>query len=242
MATHSPTPPVTPLTETTSSQKAPRSEQSALDFFFWHVIVIIPLCVILFLVCVHISFRVQCRDVSHGDHGSTLAEFIYQASNSEYEIVACFGGDGTKYFEDTQKDGNTVVCPSELFPVFQFLSFDSFIIAHTHPLDYPFSLSDLRCIDNTAREPHRLMVISPDHIYTLEAPDGWPSQDEVIAYTDAVMLDVVNGVAEVQALFVVEGEGSSSGLVSTNQFLYQFAEKFNLIYKVISIEEWSSLN
>lgn len=113
---------------------------------------------------------------SNADHGDTLEEVMLGISNETYEYEAIFYGERKiAEFTDYDKKKTSFSCQWS-----DALAADM-IAVHNHPLDCAFSYQDL---DGFCRYQYAGtgIVVSSDTKYTLSAPDGWPSADELASY------------------------------------------------------------
>lgn len=175
---------------------------------------------------------------SNADHGDTLEDVTLGICDEEYEYVAVFYGE-YKLFEvtDYDEEGATFSCnwPKSFAT--------DMVVLHNHPLPgvYSFSYRDLEGLCRN-RLFATAMVVSGNTIYTLSAPDGWPTPEELSDYFDdyfgidfgpdgqtnlRVLVDL-----ERNGYVVMRYEGSTLNVGFTSKIISEFAEYFSLIYEV----------
>ncbi len=186
---------------------------------------------------------------SNADHGETLAEVMCGISTEEYEHVAVFYGT-RKLFEVTSFDPGQVKTdyswPNSMAPNMTEL--------HNHPLlDYSFSYVDLNelcryCSFGTS------IVVTADMVYTLSAPDGWPTQSELKTFfNDHFGINLASDHPEItptlladlqrKGYLIVTREGNTISIGLTSKTVAEYADYFDLIYTVepLSGESGSTL-
>ena len=175
---------------------------------------------------------------SNANHGDTLEDVILGICNEEHEYIAVFYGE-YKLFEvhDQDEKGVTFSCN---WPK----SFATDMVAlHNHPLPgvYSFSYRDLEGLCRNQLFA-TAMVVSGNVIYTLSAPDGWPTPEELSDYfddhfginfePDGQTSTTVLADLERMGYLIVRYEGSTLNIGFTSKIVSEFAEYFGLIYEV----------
>ena len=166
---------------------------------------------------------------SVGDHGATLDEYIENVRDLDYATMALFDTCGIKYYETTVYDHGHVSYLSDTILDMRFAALGSFIHVHNHPIDVPFSVTDLT---NEHYDGGREMVVSSEHVYILEAPNGWPTQEEVADYFATIYAE--------ESFFEVIATEQDNGIATTDALLEDFSGKFGLVYVVMTIDEWKT--
>lgn len=123
------------------------------------------------------------KRISNADHGDTLEEVMLGIKEEPYEYHAEFIN-GTKVYEVTNYSTTRVTYYSGL----QANGDDYCVDIHNHPTidgesECSFSYTDLMTFcrsDNAIFDQH--IVVTSDHIHMLEAPNGWPTQDDIALY------------------------------------------------------------
>lgn len=189
-------------------------------------------------LCYALSAWVSLAASSIGDHGNTLDEYIENVRDLDYETMALFDTLGVKYYETTNYNRSCVEYSSYRLKEMSVATLGSFILVHNHPLDVPFSITDLT---NDHSNICREIVVSSEHIYILEAPNGWPAQKEVDEYFELALSQFYSDEAGCQTaprFFEFVPGNKNARIVTTDALLEDFAGKFDLVYTVISIDEW----
>lgn len=175
---------------------------------------------------------------SNADHGDTMDEVILGIYDEEYEYVAGFYGD-RKLFEFTTYDRRhtSFKCQwsADLVPDMTEL--------HSHPLPgYSFSYVDLEGLCQNQLFGRSIIAGCDGLVYTLSAPDGWPTQEELKAYfearfgidftSDDLVAPTVLDKLERKGYVLTRREGSTIYIGFTSKTVSEFADHFDLVYTV----------
>lgn len=207
-----------------------------LDRAAWTILVRIPVRLALFYILCFFVFLFCMRCTATSDHGSNLSEFVQNASKLSYEVQAEFGLGEVKFYETTQGNAHEVNFSNVHSLVVRLLNFEQFTLAHNHPTDCPFSTIDL--VTTAIIQPKYSIVVSRDTVYTLSAPQGWPTPEVVSSYCNTFLY---NGEDSIKNGFFSAKEFPDLGVTShltTNLFLEEFASTFELTYEAAPLEEW----
>lgn len=216
------------------------NEGDWLDRAVWMILVKFPLRLILFYILCYGSFLLCFRLSAISDHGSRLGEFVENVSGLSYEVQAEFGLGGIKFCETTQENAHRVNFNDTYSTIVGLLNFQQFTLVHNHPIDVPFSTIDL--VTTATIKPKYSIVVSQDTVYTLAAPQGWPSPESVNSYCNSFLY---NGEDSVEKGFLSAKEFPDLGVtshVTTNLFLEDFADTFELSYEATPLEEWLAVH
>lgn len=170
---------------------------------------------------------------SNIDHGSTLNEVAFRLSMLDYEAVALFDQNGSKLLEWTNRDTWQVKTPANLIKLANRITFGAVTMLHNHPVDATFSVNDLVTASETNCK--RQMVVSPNFLYCLEAPQDWPSVEEVRNF---LAREVYDNPTAIQDGLLIQGDivvDNSNKVFSTDRLIMQYAQEFNLVYTVKAI-------
>lgn len=204
-----------------------------IDRTAWFLLIELPLV----LTLVYGTMRIGLCLTSTSYHGLTLKAFAEAVSESNYEIYGEFDRFGYKLFEETQKDRTRVYHNRGLSRVAELLGGGEVIVVHNHPVDVPFSKTDL-C--GAARDkPAAALVISTSNVYQLEAPNGWPDEYAVEAYLlQRCENNSQNALDSGLIKLEEQHDDGTFSYVTTDLLLEQFAGEFDLVYTVTPLEEW----
>lgn len=170
---------------------------------------------------------------SNINHGSTLNEVTFHLSMLDYEAIALFNQNDSKLLEWTNKDAWRVETPANLIELANYVAFGAVTMLHNHPVDATFSDKDLVAASEVNCE--RQMVVSPHFLYCLETSQGWPSVEEAKAF---LAREIYNNPTAIQDGLLVQGDvavDNSDKIFSTDLLITRYAQEFNLIYTVKSI-------
>ncbi len=102
--------------------------------------------------------------IYHVDSGDTLAEVAETLRNQDYETVVGFSKGGMKLFDCTSYGETSSYTTTTIRD--QFAENGGVLVVHNHPEEGSFSAVDL--YTEASLGTRRLMVISPDYVYTLD--------------------------------------------------------------------------
>lgn len=207
-------------------------------------------CYLFFIADTELACQIVCR--SNADHGETMAEVISLIKDEPCEYYAKFVN-GVKIFEYTNDVVNSVTLKdySALF----IKESDYCVDIHNHPLlgdgsDYSFSYGDLSTFfDPINQYIDQHIVVSASRVHILEAPNGWPSQDDLTQFFDDQYnwhidynpRDESHSDISVQQLQWLQDEGKIVidqkgnviiGIGFTSKMIAEIADHFGLIYTV----------
>lgn len=180
-------------------------------------------------------FRTSLTSFSNANYGNAITEFIENTRSLEYEVYAQFDPLGFELYTVTQEDSTKVKPDEKAINLAHAVSYGHSIGIHNHPEDdCPFSMPDLLF---SAENPNaRDIVVSPNYIYELTAPHGWPN----VAQTSHFLLLYVtydfDAAVKDGLLRYIQGDDAYR---STDALLELYADIFNLTYTVTPIEEWT---
>lgn len=213
------------------------TEKSHGDWFdraIWFLLtkLLLPLAIIYVLV------RGLLLLYGPSDHGLTLQDYVENTSKASYEVYAEFDQLGIKFFEDTQYDENQVSHDTSASDLAQLLSLGRVTRVHNHPGDdAPFSYTDLRNL--VIDKPQQALVISPNYVYSLEAPNGWPDSFVTTSWLYLYCeLDPEQSCADGLITITNLSDDGTFSYESTNLLLERFAEDFDLTYRITPLSEW----
>lgn len=189
------------------------------------------------LAAVYVLARGVLFLCSPSNHGLTLRNYVENTSQVGYEVYAEFDQLGAKLFEETQHDDAQVAHNESTSDLARLLSLNKVTRVHNHPSDAPFSYTDL--CNLVGEQPLQALVVSPNYVYSLEAPDGWPNPSLATAWLyTSCELDPEQSYAD--GLIDITGwtEDGTFTYVSTDLLLEEFAEGFGLVYTVTPLSEW----
>lgn len=193
---------------------------------------------ILPLIVVYVLLRGLLLFSNPSAHGLTLQNYVENTSKVSYEVYAEFDQFGIKFFEDTQHDGNTVSHDKSASELAKLLSLDGVTRVHNHPGgDAPFSYTDLRNL--VISKPKRALVVSPNYVYSLEAPNGWPDSSFAMAWLYLhCELEIEKSCTDGLIAITNQSDDGTFSYESTSLLLEQFAEDLDLAYRVTPLSDW----
>lgn len=170
---------------------------------------------------------------SNSDHGDCFNEVAFRLSTVDYEVTALFDRNNEKLLEWTNGDEERVETPAGLINLANCITLGATTMVHNHTIDATFSINDL--IAASEANCKRQIVVSPGHLYYLEAIHGWPSIAEVRSFLAREIYN--NPTAEQDGLFV-RGDTTVDGAdkaLSTDLLIALYAQEFSLTYRVTPI-------
>lgn len=160
-------------------------------------------------------------------HGDSFEEVIANIRNEPYEIFVAFDSHGTKLFEYSDNNCNSVKIPPQLLNYYQ--EHNGTYILHNHPAEHtPFSLEDLETA--CSLEVSATIVSTYSCNYFLEpTTDGWPQPGELFDWEREHHSNIPDDEYwEMVTLTDPQTGIVYNGLGTTEKLIQQFAEAFNL--------------
>lgn len=158
-----------------------RKTRSPLGRVLTIINVIETMALLFCLICLMV-IRLSLIMASDANHGIRQNSVINNLREESVEYGALFHY-GLKVFE-TAGDEISVGIPNRMFVAAKYstiLPSGGLVYVHNHPgYDLSFSLQDL--ISNYEMQVDEQIVVTEEHIYSLKAPQGWPSEAELMAY------------------------------------------------------------
>lgn len=221
-----------------SSEVQP-AEYCLLDRLLNFLLIQLPLTVIACCFAIYVTCGGILWFATGSNHGSNLNEFTVNTADHSYEVYGLFKNDGTKVYEVTQYNTGEVKHDYIFNAYCWIMNWGNYTSAHTHPGDAPFSFGDLGNIQDHFM-PSRMLVISPNYVYSLEPRTTWPSNAEVCEYLAQIESDIIryNYKNYSKYQLFLSFDNDSIGILSSDTFMKYFAAEFDLIYKVTPIDEW----
>lgn len=216
--------------------RAHPSEMTTLGEFLVFIFIDVPIFVLklglLLSAALLLLLWLDMHCYPQADHGDNFREFVANVRYEDYEVSANFLISGEKISENTDNLPRSVRFAWSAAYLTQIIGLGDSIHAHNHPNGKPFSVQDLRI--TVGSRPTTDVVVGRDFIYVLEAPDGWPSQEELESFLHEVTMQESSKSANLTYSPV-------TGWVEI--FLYphlieQLTERFGLVYTVTPVEEF----
>lgn len=121
------------------------------------------------------------KTMSNVDNGNTLDDVENAIRGQDYETMAAFDNKGKKIFEWTNNEPSSVAPPNGWAKYFK--DNGGAVITHNHPSSSSFSLQDL--MTAASNDIPELRIASEKFNYSIKAPEGWPSVEEIREYGEA---------------------------------------------------------
>lgn len=204
----------------------------------WQVIANFILCYLLSVICINIGLLIFAAvDIgleTKTSHGSTLDEYLRNTSHETYECNGTFLMSGHKLSEVTDFSDDQVRVRGTIVFFSYTVGLGKYIDVHNHPgRSMGFSVADL--VNYTSTTPTLALVVSNDVVYQLEAPDGWPSKRAL----EEFLTDATKRMEDIGADIVYHRDTEWLEIVHYQPLLQEMLEKFNLVYTVTPLDEWT---